>query len=220
MKINKLVSMLVSAICVLQLCGCADEEKEEKAVEVQTETVAVTEAETTEMTDAPTEAETTAAVETEASEEAAEDDNNGMYLKRVGDEKTGYVDLTQGDWVKFVEAESMEGTGILSMQQACTPSQSAIITLTVYEENNLSVEDVANNVWAACEADGGVDVTGATQTIGSYEAKQVYCYYEDIQKFLVSWVFKCEDNLIHFVSAEFTQDNAYAFDLCTSFSMT
>ncbi len=220
MKINKLIFVLVSAVCVLQLCGCADEEKEEKAVEVQTETVAVTEAETEEITATLTGVETTVVAETEASEESVEDDNNGMYLKRVGDDKTGYIDLTQGDWVKFVEAESMEGTGILSMQQACTPSQSAIITLTVYEENNLTVEDVANNVWAACEADGGIDVTGATQTIGDYEAKQVYCYYEDIQKFLVCWVFKCEDNLIHFVSAEFTYDDAYAFDLCTSFSMT
>lgn len=52
------------------------------------------------------------------------------------------------------------------------------------------------------EKNGGQEVKGATVTLGTYQALQVYGKYFNGTAMLVAWVFEAEDGKYRYISAE------------------
>ena len=140
----------------------------------------------------------------------------------LGDSDTGYINLTAGEhntkWLPFVDLSNpSQNEDIVSILQASNLTQDVILTIAAYDLD-WSIVDFANSLYIMCEETGDIDVVGATVTIGGYDAKQIYCYYPDSEKYLVTWVFDTDkDDYIHYIAAEFTYEHSYATDVCESF---
>ena len=142
-------------------------------------------------------------------------------ITTVGDDITGYIDLTATNydlvWVNFQELEPVTNEHLVSFKQASDFTQSVIVTMAAY--HTLTVEDIASSIYLSCQCNGGVDVTGATVRFAGYDAKQVYCFYPDSKKFLVTWMFNTDyDNYTHYVAVEFTEKYSDIVNMCESFS--
>lgn len=124
-------------------------------------------------------------------------------VKRVGEANYGFIDVPF-DWVKF---EDVDVT--IDIIQYCDLSGASVVTLNAWQDPNNSAKNAASAVWVSMEQEGAKDVTGATVKIGEYTAYQVYGFYPNQSKTLVTWFFETDDGYIHYVAAEALTDDIY-----------
>lgn len=139
-------------------------------------------------------------------------------ITKVGSEINGYIELTQGEWVEFREEGGLSDEGVVAADQATTVTNSAIITMVTYDVD-MDIDDMAKNGMAYCESTGAKDVEGARVNIGEYDCDQVYCYYPDYGRYLVTWYFKADDGFVHYIAAEFSPNDTYVADLVESYHL-
>ena len=190
---------IVAVLTVCMLAGCSSSETTVEQPEQKTE----------QRTETKTE------VQTEDSTDAIITDKIPRITK-VGSDVNGYIDLTQGEWVEFKETGGFNDKTVVASDQATTVTNSAIITMITYDID-MNLDDMAKNAMAYCESNGAKDVEGSRVTIGEYDCDQVYCYYPDYGRYLVTWYFKADDGYVHYIAAEFSADDTYVADLIKSY---
>ena len=119
---------------------------------------------------------------------------SAVETKRVGKDQYGYITIPYY-WVAFIDVEPMPG----AIQY--TNAGLAIITLNIFD-SDVDPETALSNLAAYHEDQGAVDVTGARVTLNGEEALQVYCYYPSDGTYLVMWMFKSSDDVVHYIAAE------------------
>lgn len=118
----------------------------------------------------------------------------GRDTQTIGDSRVGYMEIP----ADFVEFQDVEGGNDL---QYSDKSGTIIYTMNVIDAD-IDAEQAGQNLAAHLQEEGAQDITGATVTVGSYDAKQVYCYYDDVDKYLVIDLIPYGGK-IYYVSAEF-----------------
>jgi hypothetical protein len=118
-------------------------------------------------------------------------------MKKVGQEGYGYVNVP-ADWVKFNDVNAN------TSYQVSSRDGKQIVSIDVFKDagQDATLETYGNIVASNMEKNGGQDVEGATVTLGSYQALQIYGKYYDGTAMLVAWVFKAEDGKYRYISAE------------------
>lgn len=132
-----------------------------------------------------------------------EDQTGKKDLKRIGAVNYGYVDIPS-DWVKFDDVDVTR-----PIIQYSDIYGKSIITLDAWEDPEEDPELNAKALWHQIEQEGAQDTSGATVTLGGRQAYQVYGYYADEDIMLIMWVFKTEDNYMHYIAAESSLDNIF-----------
>lgn len=202
-KMGKAGAFLMAALMVMSLSACSEEKPESKAEkEIVTETVAVTEAKETE-TEAETEEETKSEYTEETeSETEAQADNGELEVtytgptKEIGEEKFGYMQVPE-DWIRFMELGADES---VPLYQFSSPDQVSVVTMSYAENTNAQA---LANVYYQYMSDNAADgLTGATVTLDGKTAYQVYGYFTEANKVLVTWAFDGDDGLTHSLSIE------------------
>lgn len=119
---------------------------------------------------------------------------------RVGEDGVGYVTVPSS-WTEFNDVDNPEAT------QYCADDKT-IVTMQSYadQKGELTSKQAATNIYANMEDEDVEGLTGATVTLADQEAYQVYGYYADDDIFLVAWLLEDSDGVVHYVSAEGTQD--------------
>jgi hypothetical protein len=119
---------------------------------------------------------------------------------RVGEDGVGYVTVPSS-WTEFNDVDNPEAT------QYCADDKT-IVTMQSYadQKGELTPKQAATNIYANMEDEDVEGLTGATVTLADQEAYQVYGYYADDDIFLVAWLLEDSDGVVHYVSAEGTQD--------------
>lgn len=144
-----------------------------------------------------------------------EPNNNFTVIDSVGNSNLGIITLDEGTWVEFIEDDDFSNaTGLVDKMQASTTSQSTIITMWTLD-TDITTEQLAQNSVAGFEAQGAEEVTGASnQKIGDCSGYQLYCYYPDVDKFLVAWFFETDnDDYKHYVCIEFPENEYDYFEM-------
>ncbi|MBE6844456.1 MAG: hypothetical protein E7508_01900 [Ruminococcus sp.] len=202
-KMGKAGALLMAALMVMSLSACSEEKPESKAEkEIVTETVAVTEAKETE-TEAETEEETKSEYTEETEpEKEAQADNGELEVtytgptKEIGDEKFGYMQVPE-NWCIFEDIGVDDSTPLC---QYCSPDRASIVTMSYFE--GMDAELVANAYYQGYSEDAVEELTAATVMLDGKTAYQVYGYFTDINKIMVTWVIDGEDGLAHSLSIE------------------
>ncbi len=138
-------------------------------------------------------------------EESSSEKEEGTKIdvKRVGQANYGFIDVPS-DWVNFKDVDVT-----VDIIQYSDLSGVSIVTLNAWQDSNNNAKDAASATWNSMEQEGAKDVTGATVQIGEYTAYQVYGFYPNQSKVLVTWFFEAEDGYIHYVAAEALNDDIY-----------
>ena len=134
----------------------------------------------------------------------------GYSLTSVGNDKTGKVALTEGNWVTFIEAGGFSKE-VIEHEQAKDTRTGSIIGLFVLDVN-YDAESLGKSQMAAMEQAGAKKITGARVKLGGYDAIQCYGTYPD-GTILVVWFFKGDDGLMRKITVEFPTSNTKAFSL-------
>lgn len=136
---------------------------------------------------------------------------------RVGEAKYGYIDVPT-DWHKFVDLDA-DSSKLFQYSDALGQS---IVTMSYYDIDGFDAKQAADNFYNNLYKDSGVDtdsITGAKVKLGNkYDAYQVYCYYSDINSFLVAHFFDGEDGYVHYVTFEGKEWET--FELADTYSLT
>lgn len=131
--------------------------------------------------------------------------------QRIGSAATGYVDVP-ADYYSFTDPATTAET-----IQYCDSSVTNIVTLTYYDNTDLTAETCAQAMLQNFQQDTAMDsssVTGAMVELDGCEAYQIYGYYPADDIFLVIWFLDSpEDDYIHYVSVEFTSDHYDLFEM-------
>lgn len=159
---------------------------------------------------------TTQSVTEEAATTATISDSTPRITK-VGSDINGYIDLSQGEWVKYTE-EGLAGDQILAVDQATTVNNSAVITMVTYDMD-VNLDTMATESMSYCESTGAQNVKGGKDTIGGFSCNKVSCYYPDYNRNLDAWYFVAGDGNFHYISAEYSPDDTYVADLVAQFSI-
>ena len=162
--------------------------------------------------------------EEEKKTEALTEDDSDLFITdkteritQVGSDVNGYIDLSEGEWVKFVEAGGgIKGEQVVAADQATTVTNSAIITMVTYDMDR-DLDELTQESMAYCDSTGAKDLEGARGTIGGYDCNKIYCYYPDCNRYLFVWYFRADDDYIHYISAEFSPDDKYVMDVIESY---
>ncbi len=132
--------------------------------------------------------------------------------KRIGTEEFGYVTVPD-NWVRFYD---VDGSSTYQYSYAGI----WIVTLYAVPKTQIDAKSYASNVRYAMEyEEGATNVTGATVTLGKYNAYQVYGYYPDDNVWLVSWYFEAEDGKTHYLSIEGPDRYSDNFNIANTFSL-
>lgn len=204
-RMRKIKALLLTAAFVISLTACSDPgtgSSSENSV-LETETVeATTEVQET------TEAETTVLVEEieVPSEETVSSESsqaNGELevtyegeTKEIGEEKFGFIEVPE-DWVEFHE---MDSDGSVPMYQYSSMDTISVVTMSYVE--NMDAETVANSYYYSYSIDSVEGLSAATVELDGRTAYQVYAYFTDVNKIMVSWIFDGDDGLTHTLSIE------------------
>ena len=125
----------------------------------------------------------------------------------VGNDTVGYVSVPN-TWVKFMDVDG--GTDF----QYSDANGTAIITMNIIDDTGLSesqkaemdLESVATSVWYNLEKSGVIEIEGAKVNLSTFEARQVYGFFKSedagLASCIVCWIFKDENGVLHYVSAE------------------
>ena len=185
---SRIIAVMIAVLTVGSLYGCGDKKNNDKINE----------------TNCQVQKEETKFVETDEIKEdkTAEDKNaaetkNDGETKKVGKENYGFVEVPS-EWVDFKDVDLPDGTAVI---QYSDPAGSSIITMNMAMNFEQSAEDAAQGVAMKLQNDG-VNATGATVQLGGYTAYQLYGMYENEGIILVTWIFKDENNTLHYISAE------------------
>ncbi len=202
-KMRKFRVLLMASLMIMSLSACSEEKTESIAEkEIITETVPVRE-KTTEAETEEFEEETDSEYDEEIESETEEESDNGELevtytgaTKEIGDEKFGYMQVPE-DWIRFVELGADES---VPLYQFSSPDQVSVVTMSYAENTNAQA---LANVYYQYMTDNAVDgLTGATVTLDGKTAYQVYGYFTDANKVLVTWTFDGDDGLTHSLSIE------------------
>lgn len=146
------------------------------------------------------------------SEEAGVDSTGDYEVGKVlGDDVVGYIYLPEG----YHDFHEIGAPAELDMVQAQSDNMDSIITMSAFESNGNSAEDLAGVMYEQYANDSeATNLTGARVTIGGYDAYQIYCLYpngasdSDVQggMFYVLWIFETPDydTKIHMIATEFS----------------
>jgi len=202
-KLKKIRILLVASLMIMSFSACMDDNSETTAEnEIITETVPVKEITTEAETEAEVESEEEYVEETD-SETETEADSGELEVtytgatKEIGEEKFGYMQVPE-DWLRFYELGVDEAAS--TMYQYSSPDQVSVVTMSYSED--LDAETLANAYYQGYSQDAVDGLTAATVTLDGKTAYQIYGYFTDVNKIMVTWVFDGEDGLAHSLSIE------------------
>lgn len=122
-------------------------------------------------------------------------------VKKIGMDDYGFIEVP-ANWVEFRDVDLSNNSPVI---QYSDPLGKSIISLNTFENNVNKLEDLAQAYGQNIQNDG-VKVTGAKVKIANYDAYQLYGCYENEGIVLVIWLFRDEDNMVHYISAESSLD--------------
>ena len=130
--------------------------------------------------------------------------------KIIGNDTFGYVEIP-GNWYEFKDVESTKAIQYTNIGDA-----GYIVTLNTIEQN-VTAET------AAAAINEGIKGEGASsyyelETCGKYNGYAVHASYPD-GKYITSYIFKAEDNVLHFVSIEGPDKNNDFFDIPNTYRL-
>lgn len=128
--------------------------------------------------------------------------NQDNKNQRVGNNSIGYITVPK-TWVRFTDIDNPD------IFQYSDGTEDYIVTMSA-RASGVAAKEVANNIWENFANEGAENIDSATVKIGKYTAYQVYGYYPDEDKILVTWSFEDENDKLHYVSIEATTDKANA----------
>lgn len=131
----------------------------------------------------------------------------------VGNNSLGYVTIPS-DWVKFQDAK-----GSVRGLQYSDVTTAYILTMDALNATEVDAETWAKSKATEFQKLGVKDVKGSKVKIGSYEAYQVYGYYEPAKKWLSIWCFKV-DKIVHYIGIEGPDNNSEYFKIVNTFKPT
>lgn len=135
--------------------------------------------------------------------------------QKVGSDEHGYVYIPK-DWNKFIDVDLDPSSNVIQYSLANT----YILTMSSVEKNDSTAKERASNLAASLKEENEItDLTGATVSIASYTAYQVYGYYPNEKIWLVSWIFETEDGKIHFLSVEGPDQKSEHFNIPKTFTL-
>ncbi len=201
-KMRKFSVLIMASLMIMSLSACSGEKSESTAEkEIITETVPVKEITTEAETDEESQEETESEYDEEI--ESDEETDNGELevtytgaTKEIGDEKFGYMQVPE-NWCIF-EDIGVENT--TPIYQYCSPDRESIVTLSYFE--GMDAELIANAYYQGYSEDDVEELTAATVMLDGKTAYQVYGYFTDINKTMVTWVIDGDDGLTHSLSIE------------------
>ncbi len=132
-------------------------------------------------------------------------------LKQGGDDENGYIKIP-ATYVSFQEVD-VEG-----LTQYSDPTGTNIVTLDFYE--GIDYETASENLYSYMLEDTTMEgLTGAIVTINGYKARQLYCYYPDDGKFLVTWLIQEPTNTAntYYLAIEFTNEGSEVMACSSTF---
>ena len=148
--------------------------------------------------------------EKEKTKKDNKDEKTVADTKIVGNDTFGYVEIP-GDWHEFKDVESTKAIQYTNIGDA-----GYIVTLNTIDQN------VTAEVAAAAITEGvkgeGASAYYEADTCGKYTGYAVHAAYPD-GKYIVSYIFKAEDNVIHFVSIEGPDKNNDFFDIPNTYRL-
>lgn len=145
------------------------------------------------------------------------DEVSTLELKRVGSNQMGYVSVPP-EWSKFKDLDE----NVKDLQYS-DPLATTILTMNIFDTSGLSkeqlssfnAEEAAKNVWKNLENSGAPNVQGNTVKFQEYDDFQLYATYSDGSQ-LAAWIFKAEDNEIHYIAVESPTDEKFKLAVMTT----
>ena len=144
-------------------------------------------------------------VEKEIEKETAKD------VKVVGDERRGYVEVPK-NWVPFTDVDNPS-----VYQYTDIGEKGYIITLQTYDED-IDKYTAAKNVMNHIKEEGN-EASYKYTFIGKYTAYVVNAKYTD-GTYLDAYLFKADDNKLHYISIEGPDNSSDNFDIPKTFKLT
>jgi flagellar biosynthesis component FlhA len=208
MKRKRIRIILISVALVLSFTGCSAFKKEstdsetsaKESVEetTQASTEEATVSETTEQETLPIAIEQA----TENSDIVSDGELEVSYTgktKEIGNDEYGYMQVPE-EWVKF---HDVEDDGTANMYQYSSMDTISVVTMSYME--NFVAKTIADMYYESYTNDPVEGLSAAKVKLDGREAYQIYAYYTDVNKMMVSWIFDGDDGNAHVLSIE-TQD--------------
>lgn len=144
-------------------------------------------------------------------------DNNNEVVedeyKQVGKDYYGYINVPK-DWVVFYDTTDSNH----ELYQYSDANKDEILTMNVYKNVSLSLDDVINNLQSYLNTDKAENISVTSAYVDYYDAKKISCYDQD--KYLTIWVFQDdEQGYIHYVALESTNKNSDIFNLIGTYKL-
>jgi len=156
--------------------------------------------------------------ETETTEETtdwtSEETTRISDYEVVGDSLTGTVELTQGKWVDFAEADGGMSEYIEARYQKMNIETGTIFGLLVYKGDYSAdiAKELAENSKESMETGDYSNVTMEKTTIGGYEAYTITGKYQD-GMYLTVWYFVDSNNKLHYISVEYFGNDIDSYEM-------
>lgn len=153
--------------------------------------------------------ETTSATTSEST--AATQTTSASPVSVLGNDTVGHIALTQGNWGSWTEAGGYDPI-ITSHEAAFNTATGSIINVQVWDTDITPEQAAQASMQRMDTEDHAAGVTGAQVTIGGVSAVQTYGLYPD-GTYLVSWFFRTDDGVFHYISVEFTSSDYASFEM-------
>jgi len=141
-----------------------------------------------------------------------DNDDEDEDTKYVGDSSYGYVKVPS-NWRRFADVD-----GNSSFQYTDIGDKGYIVTLNVIQQD-ISVEDATKAITEGVKGEGA-SAYYYSATIGKYKGYVIRSYYSSESKYLDSYIFKTEDDVLRFVSIEGPDKYSDEFDIPKTFTLT
>ena len=142
--------------------------------------------------------------------EKADEQEEKKDVKKIGDDHYGYVEVPT-NWIKF---QDLDSTG--TYQYTDIGDKGYIITLMTYEQD-ITPYTAATNINNHIKEEGN-EANITFSTIGKYTGYVVHAKYTD-GTYLDAYLFKADDDKLHYVSIEGPDKDNDNFDIPDTFTL-
>ena len=145
-----------------------------------------------------------------------EQDNEQKNYQLIGSDNYGYMKLPT-TWKKFVDKNNLTTT---NLQYISNDLRYVVTMIALSKNSNITALDYLKTVEEKYNKTNVVQYSKMTrERIGSkkYEAYRLDMYLEDDKVWMSVWVFRAEDDRIHFVSIEGSNNNSTVFNYINTY---
>lgn len=137
--------------------------------------------------------------------------------KFVGSEKNGYIKVPE-KWAKFVD---IAVTNVPNMIQYSNADVWILTMMPIENQNNLTTYTYSNSLYKSMKSENVEKLKFSSDLITDemYFAYKITGYYEEDNTWLKIWIFKDDEDNMHYVSVEGPEEDSEYFDLIDTFTI-